>query len=466
MVPKLVSSETVFDAVKLAVSFAPVPGLEAAVVVVEMIYKAAKDVQLHEAKCKSLGDAAVAVMETIRDNSPTAEPSKLDKTVQKTLSFVRSSPNSGPLKDNLWFRALEDAKRDVEHWSQYTVVQSFYYRHDIEDSIQEHGDSMSQCLTLLGVAAALQMNDVALILKKGREEDSGKLDEILENQKIMMQSLTELHEMLQDLPVQSHERSKASNALLQLRKDEVNLGKVGELPSELKGECVKISHAWSGNRCDIWKGLRLDQEVVALKFYRVYQRPDDQGKNKEAIEIVQGLQYLHSRELLHGDVKPSNILIDDGGHVQLGDFTLLRALAMDDHGPLNSQSSCDLASLRYQPPEVMKAEKVTPAADVYSWAMSFLVIASGGKCIPPSSNLFRVPDILKVQPFPKHTRIPQLLALITAVEVPKLEDYPSSVFTTYPLLWALLGSCWNKEPTARPSATDLLQSLNLLKAQA
>lgn len=104
---------------------------------------------------------------------------------------------------------------------------------------------------------------------------------------------------------------------------------------------------------------------------------------RKAIEIVQGLQYLHSRELLHGDVKPSNILIDDGGHVQLGDFTLLRALAMDDHGPLNSQSSCDLASLRYQPPEVMKAEKVTPAADVYSWAMSFLVIASGGKCISP-----------------------------------------------------------------------------------
>lgn len=88
-------------------------------------------------------------------------------------------------------------------------------------------------------------------------------------------------QMLRDLPVQSPERPKASNALLQLRKDEVNLGKVGELPSELKGECVKISHAWSGNRCDIWKGLRLDQEVVALKFYRVYQRPDDQGKNKE-----------------------------------------------------------------------------------------------------------------------------------------------------------------------------------------
>lgn len=187
---------------------------------------------------------------------------------------------------------------------------------------------------------------------------------------------------------------------------------------------------------------------------------------RKAIEIVEGLQYLHSRELLHGDVKPSNILINDGGHVKLGDFTLLKALALEDQGPLHSQSSCDLASLRYQPPEVMKPVKVTPAADVYSWAMSFLVIASGGKCIPASSNLFSVPDIPKVQPFPKHTNIPQLLALINAVEVPKLEDYPSSVFTTYPLLWALLESCWNKEPTARPSAPDLLQSLNRLKAQA
>ncbi|KIO25993.1 hypothetical protein M407DRAFT_24656 [Tulasnella calospora MUT 4182] len=134
MAPKLVSSETVFDVAKFAVSFAPVPGLGGGILIIEKIYNSAKNVQInrsiyltfitlfsantarHSGKCTRLGDAAVMMMETIRDNAPAAEPSKLDKTVQKTLS------------------TLEAIKQDVDLWSSYTYIQSVSLANLLQDA--------------------------------------------------------------------------------------------------------------------------------------------------------------------------------------------------------------------------------------------------------------------------------------------------------------------------------------------
>ncbi|KAG9049660.1 hypothetical protein FS837_009631 [Tulasnella sp. UAMH 9824] len=427
MAPKLVSSETVFDLAKFAASLGPVPGLGAGVLIIEKIYKSAKNVKINRGKCTRLGDAAVVMMETIRDNAPTAEPTKLDKTIQNALS------------------TLENIKQDVDLWSSYKYHQSFYRRHEIEDSIQKHSESMSECLNLLGVAAALQINKVVLALQKGREEDTNKLDKILQDNAIMRQAQAELLDIMRVSPLQSLERARASNFLLQLRRDEIDLGKVGALPPELQLECVKDSLLWAGPRCDIWKGLRLGHEIVTLKFYRGFKRPGDQIKDMErferqvdiwrklihpniltlygwcyigrdiclvtpwlenqdarkylakenvsdehklqiAIEIAQGLQYLHGRGFLHADVEPSNVLIDEGGHAKLGDFTLAKALDSNERVGPTSQSSCDLASLRYQPPEVMRDEDITIGADIWSWAMTFLEIASGAYKRAPATQ--------------------------------------------------------------------------------
>ncbi|KAG8894980.1 hypothetical protein FRC00_008210 [Tulasnella sp. 408] len=446
MAVELITNETFFDLAKLAASLVPVPGLGAGVLVIEKIYKAAMNVQINSGKCKRLGDAAVVMLETIRDNAPTAKPTKLDETIKEALS------------------TLENIKQDVELWSSYTYLQSFYRRHEIESSIQKHGESMSECLNLLGVAAALQINEIVLTLQKGREEDTSKLDEILQDTAIMRQALAELLDMMRVLPLQSPERARASTSLLQLRRDEINLGKVGALPPELQLECVKDSLLWAGKCCDIWKGLRLDHEIVTLKFYRAFKRPGDQVKDMETIEIAQGLQYLHGRRFLHANVEPSNVLIDEGGHAKLGDFTLAKALDSNESVGPSSQSSCDLASLRYQPPEVMLEEDITTAADIWSWAMTFLEIASGGE----QATLFSMcpkADPAKAQPFPQHANVPKLLKLIRTASLPVQDDYPSTLFTTYPQLWALLNKCWNQEPTARPSAADLLQSLNRLRDQ-
>lgn len=37
-------------------------------------------------------------------------------------------------------------------------------------------------------------------------------------------------------------------------------------------------------------------------------------------DICSGLQYIHSQHIIHGDIKPANILLDDKGNAKIADF--------------------------------------------------------------------------------------------------------------------------------------------------
>ncbi len=79
--------------------------------------------------------------------------------------------------------------------------------------------------------------------------------------------------------------------------------------------------------------------------------------------VADALSYAHARGVLHRDVKPSNILIDNEGHVYLADFGLARLTQGDD-----STISQDMiiGSPQYISPEQAKAEAVDARSDIYS----------------------------------------------------------------------------------------------------
>ena len=45
-------------------------------------------------------------------------------------------------------------------------------------------------------------------------------------------------------------------------------------------------------------------------------------------QLILGLAYLHSRRILHRDLKPHNLLVDSQGHLKIADFGLARAFQL------------------------------------------------------------------------------------------------------------------------------------------
>lgn len=97
------------------------------------------------------------------------------------------------------------------------------------------------------------------------------------------------------------------------------------------------------------------------------------------IQTASGLEAAHARGLVHRDVKPANILLEDGVKVKLTDFGLARAV---DDGSI-SQSGLIAGTPQYMAPEQARGEAVDHRADLFSLG-SLLYAASTGR--PPFAD--------------------------------------------------------------------------------
>jgi serine/threonine protein kinase len=79
-------------------------------------------------------------------------------------------------------------------------------------------------------------------------------------------------------------------------------------------------------------------------------------------QVADGLQAMWDAGMVHRDVKPGNILIDLAGTAYLTDF----GLSKDSQGSVLTRPGQALGSLDYMPPEQIRGEPVTGAADIYS----------------------------------------------------------------------------------------------------
>lgn len=87
---------------------------------------------------------------------------------------------------------------------------------------------------------------------------------------------------------------------------------------------------------------------------------------------LRALKYLHSRGVIHGDIKPSNLMIDHRKRVKLGDFGLARR-ASDDEGSLLKGTT------KYMAPELVSDEfgDVGPQSDLYSLGFTAFELMCG-----------------------------------------------------------------------------------------
>uniref|UniRef100_A0A8R1XYE4 cyclin-dependent kinase n=1 Tax=Onchocerca volvulus TaxID=6282 RepID=A0A8R1XYE4_ONCVO len=79
------------------------------------------------------------------------------------------------------------------------------------------------------------------------------------------------------------------------------------------------------------------QDVISMRNVRLF-----------LVQLLRGLNYCHQRRVLHRDLKPQNLLINEKGELKLADFGLARAKSI----PTKTYSN-EVVTLWYRPPDVL-----------------------------------------------------------------------------------------------------------------
>lgn len=93
-----------------------------------------------------------------------------------------------------------------------------------------------------------------------------------------------------------------------------------------------------------------------------------------ALDIARGLHWLHSRSLVHLDIKTSNVLLTADGRAKIADFGLSHFLSDRDY---LSESVVQMGTFPYAAPEVLLASKVTTKADLFSFGVVLWELVTG-----------------------------------------------------------------------------------------
>lgn len=93
-------------------------------------------------------------------------------------------------------------------------------------------------------------------------------------------------------------------------------------------------------------------------------------------EVADALTQAHAGGIVHGDIKPGNLMLDDAGRVRILDFGIARRIDVlkTASGPVTP-----VGTLRYMAPEVLLGARPGPAADIYSLGLMLFELLQGGQ---------------------------------------------------------------------------------------
>jgi serine/threonine protein kinase len=171
--------------------------------------------------------------------------------------------------------------------------------------------------------------------------------------------------------------------------------------------------------------------------------------------VVKGLEYLHSYDIIHGDLKGANILINESKRACLADFGL--TTTMSSLGILNASTLVSRRSgaVRWMAPELLDPEvfgmpsspnlSFSTTSDVYALAMIVIELFTENK------------------PFHEFPNEPSVIVKVINGERPTRPD-KSDILGLSDQVWELVQTCWCQDSGRRPGISSVLDRLQSIIA--
>ena len=105
-------------------------------------------------------------------------------------------------------------------------------------------------------------------------------------------------------------------------------------------------------------------------------------------QIASALTVAHRNKVIHRDLKPGNILLDEDGNAYLADFGIAKDLSHSDSGLTGVNAI--IGSLDYISPEQARSEPITPRTDIYSLGVVLYEVLTGAHPFPGLSSVERL----------------------------------------------------------------------------
>jgi eukaryotic-like serine/threonine-protein kinase len=115
---------------------------------------------------------------------------------------------------------------------------------------------------------------------------------------------------------------------------------------------------------ELIEGVPLD-EYCSSRRLSINARLDFCGK------VCTAMQHAHQRLVIHRDLKPGNILVDNAGEPKLLDFGIAKVVDPEHRETGWQTQEMRLPTPRYASPEQLRNAVVTAASDIYSLGVIF-----------------------------------------------------------------------------------------------